>query len=123
MDGTGSGNGKRGRKPGSTAISIHERARKKLAALEKARDEVRRLEREAAQRATLIVGRAVLAAVDADGDVRAWVKDLLRQAAISARDRAEIAHLLIDEPDNPATSPPAARRGAPPAAASAFASK
>ena len=122
MDGNGNGTGKRGRKPSSAATSTRERAAKKLAALEKARDEVRRLEREAAQRTMLIVGREVIGAAKARADVRAWMQELLRQASLSARDRAEIAHLLVDAPETPATSPPAAR-AAPPAAAGAFTSK
>jgi hypothetical protein len=111
------GSRKRGRKPGSTAASARERAQRKLAELEKARSDLRRLDREAEQRTALIVGRAVLAAAESDDQIRDWARALLKTARLSARDRAEIAHLMIDDADE---QPDA---DTPQAAASAFASR
>jgi hypothetical protein len=118
MDGNGKAH-KRGRKPGTVPRSLTERAQDKRALLEKALADAKRLEREAKQRTTFVIGLAVQQAAADDHAARAWLVNLLRAAQLSARDRAEIAHLLIDEPDNPATSPPELARASQPMAARA----
>jgi hypothetical protein len=97
MDGSRDSPRKRGRKPGSSVqpLSTAERLQRKLQSLEKAKKEARELERNAKQRIVAIVGRVIVDAADAEPEVLQWLQARLRAAKLSARDKAEIAAILL----------------------------
>lgn len=86
---------RRGRKPGVANKTIHQRLAKAVALAEKARQEAANLKRQAELRTALIVGRTLLAIAENDDGIRAQLLNQLRAADLSARDRAEIAHLFV----------------------------
>lgn len=85
----------RGRKSGTVNSSLAARAARQRETLAKQRAELRELERKAADRKALIIGRVVLDAVEANKAAMQWLGRLLRAAKISATDKAEVADLFI----------------------------
>jgi phytoene/squalene synthetase len=84
---SGSISGKRGRKS--------ERPAERLARLEQEVKEARAAAKEAERKAFAIVGQAVLAEAEGDGELKARMQDILRRRVRGNTNRAAIAGLLL----------------------------